>query len=212
MKATDPERRNLAIHNTYARLRYRGCGLWIQTKTGKRFPMDGSFRSENVCIEDIAHSLSMQCRYGGHCRLFYSIAEHSVWVMRRVEELTRDLPDQRGILKSALMHDAGEAYVGDIASPLKRFLGQPIADLEDTAMLSIAHRYGLRDCYSSLIRQADLECLLAEAQQLFDPPPLEDWCSEVPFEPWAGLEVFGWHPPVAKKRFLHEAEQLGIRD
>lgn len=203
---------DLAYHNMKARLGFRGRGLWIQTKTGKKFPMDGSFRPEDVCLEDIAHSLSLQCRYGGHVSSFYSVAEHSVHVMCRVRELTRELPDQRGILKSALMHDAGEAYVSDIVSPLKRFLGQPIKDLEAATMRTVAQRYDLRDYHCEVIKQADLECLLAEAKQLFNPPPLAGWGSDLPYKPWRNLKVLGWSPPIAKLRFLHEAEKLGIRD
>lgn len=58
-------------------------GDWIQTFTGRRFwPLDP--RPEDVCIEDIAHALSLKCRFGGHCTRFYSVAEHSVHVSNYV--------------------------------------------------------------------------------------------------------------------------------
>ena len=58
-------------------------GGWIQTYTGRQFwPMDP--RSHEVFIEDIAHSLSMMCRYAGHCERFYSVAEHSILLARHV--------------------------------------------------------------------------------------------------------------------------------
>lgn len=201
---------DLAYHNMKARLGFRGRGLWIQTKTGKKFPMDGSFRPEDVCLEDIAHGLSQECRYQGQCR-WYSVAEHSVWVMCRVRELTCGLPDQTGILRSALFHDAAESFVGDIPSPMKKFLGQPLADLEYATMRAIAAKYDLRDWQAEVIHQADIECRLAEGPQVLDPPPV--WCTEEgAYKPWRNLEVLGWSPPIAKLRFLHEAEKLGIRD
>jgi len=63
-----------------------------------------------IRLEDIAHALSNLCRYTGHCREFYSVAEHSFWVSTQVPE------DYR---LAGLMHDASEAYLNDIAKPLK---------------------------------------------------------------------------------------------
>lgn len=89
-------------------------GDWIQTYTGKRFYILDP-RTEDVCIEDIAHSLSLQCRYLGHAKFHYSIAQHCVLLVaaawRRgysAEECFR-----------LLMHDAGEAYYGDWPRPIK---------------------------------------------------------------------------------------------
>lgn len=82
---------------------------WIQTFTGKKvFPL--AMTAEMVCVDDIAHALSMKCRFTGHCREFYSIAEHSV----RVSLLVR--PELR---LAALLHDAAEAYLPDLARPIK---------------------------------------------------------------------------------------------
>lgn len=66
-----------------------------------------------VSIVDIAHSLSLQCRYTGHVRKFYSVAEHC-WRM--------SVANLHGTVLSRLMHDAAEAYVGDIAAPFKQLL------------------------------------------------------------------------------------------
>ena len=87
-------------------------GSWMLTHTGVRYyPLDP--RPSEVSIIDIAHSLAMQCRYGGHCRDFYSVAEHSVYVSRLV-------PPQHALV--ALLHDATEAYVSDVPRPLKPYL------------------------------------------------------------------------------------------
>lgn len=70
---------------------------------------------EDVRIDDIAHALSMICRYGGHCREFYSVAEHSLRMARIADK-------EHGLDAAmwALLHDAPEAYLGDMVRPLKR--------------------------------------------------------------------------------------------
>lgn len=83
-------------------------GDWIQTFTGKKFyPL--SPQIEDICIEDIAHALSNVCRYAGHCRDFYSVAQHCVMVSDWMPSMKLE----------GLMHDASEAYLGDISRPLK---------------------------------------------------------------------------------------------
>jgi len=82
-------------------------GDWIQTYTGKRFwPLDP--RPEDVDILDIAHSLSLLCRFTGHTSSFYSVSQHSILVAQEVPKRLR---------LWALFHDAAEAYIGDIARP-----------------------------------------------------------------------------------------------
>lgn len=81
----------------------------MQTFTGRKFfPLQP--RAEDLAIEDIAHGLAMTCRYGGHSRSFYSVAEHAVLVSRHVPvEYARE----------GLLHDSSEAYLGDLIRPLK---------------------------------------------------------------------------------------------
>src|ERR1700724_2684254 len=83
-------------------------GGWQQTFTGRRFyPL--SPRVEDVCIEDIAHALSNICRYGGHCREFYSVAQHCNMVSDWMPEFKLE----------GLLHDSPEAYIGDMVRPVK---------------------------------------------------------------------------------------------
>lgn len=90
---------------------------WIQTFTGKKFyPLDPD--PEQICIEDIAHSLSLQCRFSGHTKRFYSVAEHSVEVARNWF-VDPDHREPRTGKLMALLHDASEAYLSDIPRPLK---------------------------------------------------------------------------------------------
>jgi 5'-deoxynucleotidase YfbR-like HD superfamily hydrolase len=84
-------------------------GDWIQTYTGRVFwPLDPD--PSEICIEDIAHSLSLQCRFLGHCKTFYSVLEHSCHVAHLVPA---------AYTVHGLLHDAAEAYVGDMPRPLK---------------------------------------------------------------------------------------------
>ena len=82
---------------------------WIRTYTGQQHLYD--YPAGNVyALEDIAHGLSLTCRFSGQCRRFYSVAEHCLHVA--------DLAPQR-YKAFALLHDAAEAYICDIPGPLK---------------------------------------------------------------------------------------------
>lgn len=130
----------------------------LQTRSGiKYYPLDP--RASEVRIRDIAHSLSMLCRYNGHCNAFYSVAEHSVWVSMQVK------PEHQ---LSALLHDASEAYCSDVPRPLK--LNLPgYADIEQMNWLAIAERFNLPRVMHDSIHVADNAVLLAEKQQIVDP-------------------------------------------
>lgn len=89
---------------------------WISTFTGRRFdPLAPD--PTTVCIEDIAHALALKCRWTGHTREHYSIADHSLRVCAAAGGLvSSSLPAW------ALMHDAAEAYLPDVARPIKASL------------------------------------------------------------------------------------------
>src|SRR5690349_19702773 len=107
-------------------------GSWMQTFTGRRFyPLDP--KVEDIDPTDIAHALSLICRYGGHVTRFYSVAEHCVLLSHAVS------PENA---LWALLHDATEAYVGDMVRPLKQHM-PAYRDVEDRLMLVIADRFGL---------------------------------------------------------------------
>ena len=84
---------------------------WIQTYTGGKFHLLAP-RQEEINIVDIAHALSMMCRFTGHVRRFYSVSEHS-WHASYL------VPKQDALW--ALLHDASEAYMADMNRPLKHF-------------------------------------------------------------------------------------------
>lgn len=168
---------------------------WIQTYVGKQFwPLEP--RPEDLDIRDIAHSLSLQCRFNGHCRVFYSVAEHSV----RVAE---QLPAELALW--GLLHDAAEAYLGDLTRPLKRqAAAQWFNDAEDQLLQVIANSFGLVWPMPAAVRVADDVLLVTEARDLMVEPPA-DWQMEAeplpsPIEPLA--------PTAAEALFLERYEAL----
>src|SRR5919204_3331113 len=91
---------------------------------------------------DIARALANQCRFGGHCRVFYSVAQHSVIVSGVVEERGGDTE----AVLAGLMHDAAEAYLGDMPHPLKHrsTLGEAFRAAEDHLADTIRDRFGIK--------------------------------------------------------------------
>lgn len=171
----------------------RRAGDWIQMNSGIAFwPLDP--RADEVRIEDIAHSLSLLCRFGGHCSRFYSVAEHSVFVAQMVS------PEAA---LWGLLHDATEAYVFDMPRPLKRML-PGYAMIERRVHLAIAEHFGLPPEIPAEVKAADEAMLLAEAQQLMRVPPMP-W--EERGEP-APVALRCWSPERARAEFVIAFEKL----
>lgn len=123
-------------------------GDFLQTYTGKQYyPLDP--HAEDVCIEDIAHSLSLQCRYAGHVKEFYSVAEHSVHIARWLFKYYG-----RESAKYGLLHDATEAYLVDVPRPVKPSLTNYKA-IEAANWSVIAERFGLVDEMPECVHVAD---------------------------------------------------------
>ena len=133
---------------------------WIQTYGGRQFwPLAPDAR--DLDIADIAHSLSLLCRFNGHCRAFYSVAEHSV----RVSDI---LPPHLALW--GLLHDAAEAYLGDLTRPLKQdaaWFNQAEARLLEV----VADAFGLAWPMPAAVLQADDVLLATEARDLMAAPP-----------------------------------------
>lgn len=173
----------------------------IPLSTGERM---GLFDPDPAALtaEVIAHSLSMQCRFTGHCREFYSVAQHSVLV---ADAIGTGCPPPLRL--AALLHDAGEVLVGDVASPLKHQLGRPLQDIEAQAQMAVAEAFDLGSAWSNPfqhrdVKHADLRLLHTEFRDLFpqtdfvreicdglaDTPPLPDIITPLP--PAAAKAVF----------------------
>ncbi len=133
----------------------------ICTFTGKVFrPLDPD--PEQICIQDIAHSLANQCRWTGHVKKFYSTAQHSY----RVSQLC-DKEDRLW----GLLHDATEAYIADIARPVKRFtdFGVGYEEIEENLMRAVCDRFGLEYQMPESVKRADDLALFAEMRDLMPP-------------------------------------------
>lgn len=177
---------------------------WIQTYSGKRVNLL-SFMECDVSLQDIAHSLANLCRFNGHTIEYYSVAQHSVLVSYLVRE-------QHAI--GGLMHDAAEAYIGDIIRPIKR-ISYPLEKIEDhikTKIIGALGRFDI-DIVSDEITAADNNALKAEANLLITKPPnswfisgLNDKMTETA-ENWL-KEVGFWLPEVAKEKFKDRYQQL----
>ena len=102
---------------------------YVSTYLGNRFYLTRP-HIDDVAIEDIAHGLAYQCRFNGQTREFYSVAQHSVMVMNLVSEEHR---------LAALLHDAAEAYLGDMVKPLKN-LFPAFSEIESKVMAIIGQR------------------------------------------------------------------------
>lgn len=145
-------------------------------------------------IETIAHALSNICRYGGHSNRFYSVAEHSVLVSRVV-------PPEFAMV--GLLHDASEAFVGDMPSPLKAMCPEYRA-IEDRVQEAIAERYGLQYPFPPEIKFADKSVYKAERLQITNVAD-EVWHTDIPA---ADILVAGMNPKNARAFFMARYREL----
>jgi uncharacterized protein len=148
----------------------------------------------DINIEDIAHSLSLLCRFGGHTTSFYSVAQHSVRVARA-------LPPELWL--EALLHDATETYLQDLIRPIKRQLPQ-YSVLEQRVWNTLAFRYNLNSHLSSEIIYVDNACLKSEIAQFLPSPGREE---ELANSYWDEFEALppadhSWSPGEAEGYFL----------
>lgn len=170
-------------------------GDWVATYTGRQFwPLD--VRPEDLSIRDIAHALALQCRFNGHVREFYSVAEHSVRV-------ARICPLEHALW--GLLHDAPEAYIGDMVRPLKKGPGmEEYCRIDERITAVVAERFGLTMPVPAAVWQADEAILHAEARDLLEPCPDQWWSAEQ-----ADPELITpWPPTVAEMSFLEMYARL----
>jgi len=161
---------------------------WIQTYTGKKFtPLNP--REEDIDILDIAHALSNLCRFTGHSSEFISIAQHSVFVSSLV-------PNKHKLC--ALLHDASEAYLNDISTPLKKSkVFETYRKIEENLMSMIYNKYGVSEHNPLEVKQADSIALSTEAKNFLNLRP--DWVlKDKPLD----IKISSLNPTDAKKLFL----------
>ena len=169
-------------------------GDWMQTATGRKFyPL-----SPELCeydIEDIAHALSLTCRFGGHCREFYSVAQHLWYASQHAHP---------SIVREVFMHDAAEAYCVDLPRALKAAL-PAYKELEHRIERCIAKAFSLQYPWPPGVKEVDLRVLAAEHRDVMRPGP--QWA---PLPEAYGLQIVSWGPRAAKRHFLSRARDLGL--
>lgn len=174
-------------------------GNWIETYSGIKFwPLDP--RPEEVSLVDIAHALSMLCRANGHCKYFYSVAQHSINVYKELAACGHSPRVQL----LGLLHDASEAYLSDITRPVKQFLPQYI-DFERTLQATIFQVFDVIPTEQELkiVSHADNTLLAFEVRMLMN--NVDNWATPVEIQasdlsPLPIMEV--------EKHFLHHCRQL----
>jgi|SRR5579859_3427471 len=169
---------------------------FIETFTGKHFaPLNPNIA--DICIDDIAHALSHQCRFSGHTRVHYSVAEHSV----RVSELLEAWSYPRTVLLWGLLHDASEAYLVDLPTPLKLdpSLGPAYRAAEKRLMEAICTRFALPVVEPPSVALADATLLATEARDLMPFHPA--YWSKLSAQPLEA-QIVPWNPRTAKRNFI----------
>ena len=168
-------------------------GPWIMTYTGIHFYFLDPYPDE-ICIEDIAHALSMQCRFGGHSRNFYSVAEHSYYV---------SMFSPWGYKKAGLLHDASEAYLVDIPRPIKHSVNMSgYRAIEDKLQKTIDHKFSVD---SKTVKQWDREVFSHEVLALMKHPEQYANVPELKISP---IHISGWLPNYAEEMFLERYKEL----
>ncbi|NIO76310.1 MAG: hypothetical protein GTN69_10610 [Armatimonadetes bacterium] len=188
---------------------------WIQLHGGCYYDFNEP-SLDHVTLDSIAHHLAYSCRFNGGTRRLYSVAEHSIWVMRSIQ-----IPDcssravsggfifddtGRRVKRAALMHDSHEAIVCDIPRPLRKMAACAELNAEIAKVRALFRERWPGDYDHPAIVQADLALLHTEKVQLLHPEP-RPW-PDMP--PPLDIRLECWRPEEAKSRFLHECRRLGI--
>lgn len=178
-------------------------------------------------LDDIAHALSQICRYGGHCKTFYSVAEHAVFVSKR---LKRRYPGNRPLQYAGLHHDDSEAFLGDIPRPIKPLLGAVYAEMTDAVDLALCEALNVataksnmlllpEDFHNIAVKTADSWALFVEARHLLPSEGRLWWHGAQGADAW-GLEEMpsrivtpdyfkgGLLPAEARDLFIARHEEL----
>ena len=154
---------------------------WIITRSGRKFDLLDP-KPQDVVLSDIAHALAHQCRFAGHTRTFYSVAYHSYLASYAVGKMPGLVvgEERRLIELEALLHDAHEAYCGDISAPLRNALADRTSELE--AIINridevIRRKFHLPTIPSPRVVEADRVMLATERRDVLAAAHNVEWPS-----------------------------------
>ena len=178
---------------------------WTQTYTGRYVPLVNP-QPEHFIITDIAHQLANMNRFHGASYRPYSVAQHSIHVAQIAggydgKHFLR-IPEAR----FGLLHDASEAYLGDVTSPLKKLIMPLYGPIEESFMVAILIKFGVEVSaeIEAAVHRADLEALATEKRDMMAPEPAP-W--GLPYEPIRKrIEPLSWRS--AEVEFLRTFEEL----
>lgn len=174
--------------------------IWLQTWSGRRLDLLEP-RPESINIIDISHGLANECRFAGQCRRYYSVAQHSVIASQMVES---------ELAMEALFHDAAEAYLKDIPTPLKALLPE-YRVIEERLSRVIRKRFGLPEDLAPEIKAADLQLLATERRDLMTFRRDSDWPCLDGVQP-LDRTISAVGPQAARQLFRDRFLQLALDD
>lgn len=184
----------------------------VQTYKGNGFHFSYKRRKDkNICIEDIAHALALTNRFAGHTRVPYSVAEHCV----RASMLKPGDP------LTLLLHDAQEAYIGDMNTTLKHLASIMFTkdhsyvgiwrwkQYEDILFDQIIKTLGVKVEHLETTKEVDHTLLVTEFRDLFDHDMREDiWQAHYRYRTPLEERIVPWDWQVAEKKFLKRYKEL----
>lgn len=168
----------------------------IQVGAGRYFDIADPCPAD-ITIDDIALSISRECRFGNFTRSFYSVAQHSVNVSAQLRAMGAD----REVQLIGLLHDAHEAYIGDVPSPHKRVYGDPFIVLEGKLLKAVCFRFEipLPHQWPAVVHEVDERLLFAEALR-FMPDP--EWVDASKAGVSSACDFEHWDERKARHKFL----------
>lgn len=179
---------------------------YIRTASGRKlYPF--SPREEDISVEDITIGLSHTCRYGGQTPRYYSVAEHCVRVCEVLDRFASG-----SFLFEGLLHDASEAYLGDIQRPIKKWLDE-YKEVERIVTSEVERKLGLESSEqaTSIVHWADNLVMHAEFVSFFgEETHVEDFGTfpSDRVKALAGEWELGWSPEKARSEFMDHFERL----
>ena len=184
-------------------------GNWIQTFNGNSIDFS-NLSKDQIDIVDIAHALSHIPRYNGHIREFYSVAQHSVLTYYLVTEMGGTTEERM----QALLHDAPEAYIGDMPSPLKDLM-IAYQKMERMVAKVIGEAFDIElENLSQKVHKADRIALALEAHAFFDKVEWidkPDYNRTIPGVTGNNGELIPAHPSIGKNAFMNEFWNLKLK-